>query len=366
MAASLLVYRRRHMETAGDIVAVKWLKPVFKYGFTLGVALMFNYITINMALQNSIGGPRAAVLVTVLLCAGAVIGFYGAEMLMQRSTHVFRSRPLGLVISCALLAGMVLGCELDPAGYEQRIPQREDIQYVRIFNSWRGLATDDPEAIDLYLSLHEAIPQNKAHNESSSVFRYMRLEYQLSDGSIFRRDYSVDSSREWIDSGSSELVLAQQFLALPSVKKCASAAVPSIKESSISSCWLMEKTPILASPEATDIVGYSENRISLSAEQAAELYNQCILPDLEDSRLGVNWLYQGPEYREYESNMVFCFTTASVNSPSPKVFNSEPEPVPNERSFNITMDAERTINWLGDNVGVTPVPMPDPADELYY
>ena len=38
---ALLVYRRRHLETAGDIVAVKWVRPIFKYGFASCAAVTF-------------------------------------------------------------------------------------------------------------------------------------------------------------------------------------------------------------------------------------------------------------------------------------------------------------------------------------
>ena len=53
-AVGLLVYRVRSLETAGDVVAVKWVRPVFKYGVALCTA-----VTIGIFLQPAVPLPPA-------------------------------------------------------------------------------------------------------------------------------------------------------------------------------------------------------------------------------------------------------------------------------------------------------------------
>ena len=41
---ALLLYRRRRLETAGDAVAVAWLKPIFKYLLSVAGAFGLGYL----------------------------------------------------------------------------------------------------------------------------------------------------------------------------------------------------------------------------------------------------------------------------------------------------------------------------------
>lgn len=38
-AVALVLYRRRHLEGAGDVVTVRWVRPIFKYGMAFCFAL---------------------------------------------------------------------------------------------------------------------------------------------------------------------------------------------------------------------------------------------------------------------------------------------------------------------------------------
>ena len=53
LALALLLYRRRALETAGDAVAVPWLRPVFKYFMALGGALALAGVLFWVALVRA-------------------------------------------------------------------------------------------------------------------------------------------------------------------------------------------------------------------------------------------------------------------------------------------------------------------------
>ena len=104
--------------------------------------------------------------------------------------------------------------------------------------------------------------------------------------------------------------------------------------------------------------------LKISPSQAEELYNLCILPDAEDSSLGTGWFYM--DERAYST-----LSNVEVN-----LLLEQDEPydlsVPIYDSFRVTvtLDAERTLAWLEENLGIEAKPYlevrPDVLEDLEY
>ena len=77
--AALLVYRTRHIESAGDVVAVRIVRPVFRYGFAFCAGLTGGVWSAALLSQDS---PAALTFWVVLW---GVIGCFAAEMLLKKS-----------------------------------------------------------------------------------------------------------------------------------------------------------------------------------------------------------------------------------------------------------------------------------------
>ena len=58
MGAALLLYRRRATESAGDVIAFDFLKPIAKYCFAFGCALVLGWSSASSAPRCSISWPR--------------------------------------------------------------------------------------------------------------------------------------------------------------------------------------------------------------------------------------------------------------------------------------------------------------------
>ena len=98
-ALALILYRRRRSETAGDVVAVGWLRPVFRYGVAGLCALLGGQFLYSLFWYGFQQGEYYDTLpmVVCLLAAGA-IGYYGASMLLAKAFKVFRGSWKGLGI----------------------------------------------------------------------------------------------------------------------------------------------------------------------------------------------------------------------------------------------------------------------------
>ena len=101
----LTIVRKRRMELAGDVVAVSWLRPAFKYCMAIGGALTFACAVYYWFFDYVLYGVPAAVLVIAMLPVGAFIGWFGSEMLIQKTLRVFsKGWKQYAAVCCALMA----------------------------------------------------------------------------------------------------------------------------------------------------------------------------------------------------------------------------------------------------------------------
>ena len=79
---ALLLYRRRHLETASDIVSVKVMRPVFKYGVAACSGLFFGFLTSELLGFGELGLMFAVIV-------WGIVGYFVAQMLLDKSIRVF-------------------------------------------------------------------------------------------------------------------------------------------------------------------------------------------------------------------------------------------------------------------------------------
>ena len=221
-ALALAVYRRRQLETAGDVVSVSWVRPVFKYGvaFCAAVALGETLYSLFSALL-----PRGAWGLLLMLLLWGAAGYFVAEMLLRKKFWVFRGSWKGcVVLLCCLTAAMCL-MEFDVTGFERRVPDPARVQSVSLDAgstapyddaNGQGLLLDGPEDIAAVTELHRAIVARKAAIEGAepdytyeqldgglevetSGQSWVQLRYTLTNGSVVTRSYRIPLTQEALD-----------------------------------------------------------------------------------------------------------------------------------------------------------------------
>lgn len=349
---ALLLYRRRKMERVGDVVAIKALEPVFKYCASVYAALGLGALLAETT-DNALGsGLLGSAMLALLLVLGAALGYYAAEMLLQKSLRVFRSRMRGLLIVWAVLLLGVAAAVFDLTGYEKRVPETDDIESVVIIND--GRVTGDAESIELTREIHQTAIDNRERNRQANNQGVIYIGYNLKDGSSINRTYYVDRSREWIESGNSEYALCRELYMLPQNKELM-MKTGEIKAENIVFCEIQQLL------DMSDEFALNYEQLRLSPQQAEELYTQCILPDTQDSMLGTRWFYMDEKAYETRSDTSLYIHVESGEGPEygPYVFSVE-----------ITLDAERSIAWLEENLGIEVKPYlevrPEALEDLEY
>lgn len=204
-ALALALYLRRQVETAGDVIAVPWLRPVFKYGVALCAGLTLGVATV------AIVGLTGSVLLWLFVVLWGAAGYFVAEMLLKKSFRVLRAWKGACAVVLVMLV-LCAGVELDAFGYEARVPAADQVASVTVRGidsepyddgSYLSLELTDPEDIALVTALHQAmVDQHKgtgayAGNAAQTGVSYSKsffVEYQMKDGSFLKRQYWTEMS----------------------------------------------------------------------------------------------------------------------------------------------------------------------------
>ena len=102
-----------------------------------------------------------------------------------------------------VLAAVTVCVKLDITGYQHRVPDAEDVTSVRFSASYADFTADDPAAVESVISLHRAIleqydetgerleNQTYLDTEGGPITRYVRVDYQLRNGTSLCREWRV-------------------------------------------------------------------------------------------------------------------------------------------------------------------------------
>ena len=166
------------------------------------------------------------------------------------------------------------------------------------------------------------------------------LDYELRDGSVLRRQYALGSN------DTAFIAELDAFLNRPEIILKRNGGVDYLSPAAVYSAnvdWRSEPA------------GGAGETLSLSAGEAAELYNECILPDMRDGNIGLAH-YAVPTW-EWQAGVMSCEINITV--PSLELKGSSAY-----LSFTPTVDSSRTLAWLAER-GVEPPTLAESEGGLY-
>ena len=343
-ALALLIYRRRQMERATDVVAVPVLKPVFKYCMTFGTAVVLAYVVYAWLVPGNVSGIAAALLVLALLLVGALIGYYAAEMLMRKTLKVFPGKWKGCLVSCLILAVLTMAWEFDLFGYERRIPEADQVESAWFLGNNTELT--EPENIQALTQLHQSLVDNKSENESADERYIVTIRYMLKDGGTLIRRYPIRCDREALNDPDSDI---RRYEALENVEEARirrivpsfPVTITNISYGDIYMSWCDEEG------------NYQGESLSLTDEQVFALY-RCIRKDLEAGTAGRLWVGESDAYLDTVStidiNLEFVTGTGEDQKWS-YIYET------------LCLDEENAMNWIRENTDFTVLPQRELYEE---
>ncbi|SHI07877.1 ABC-2 type transport system permease protein [Sporobacter termitidis DSM 10068] len=225
----LLLYRRRHLETAGDVIAIRPLKPVFKYGAALCFALLFGFLIFGLAVQGRQGSGSVWKLLVFMLLMGTV-GYFAAEMLLRKSFRVFKRSWRGWLVFSAVLAVLTISVRLDAFGVIRYVPDASEVEKAysashitfdangEMYKYGNNYITfDDADEIGELVSLHGNILKNRAQieNYTGRQTGSVAIYYEMKDGRTIYRSYTIPATKELMSDPASPASEYQSILNAP-------------------------------------------------------------------------------------------------------------------------------------------------------
>ena len=190
---AFFLYRARRLESAGDVVAVNVMKPVFKYGVALCAGL-----ALGLGTMMFIYGGEVTLMIAIVVWG--IIGYFAAEMLLQKSFKVF-SKWKGAAAVTAVFIALFLVVGFDLTGFETRVPDPAGVDSVYVSglevmhlqddgDRFAGDITD-PELIKLIVRLHEeATAQRDMDGRGGpGTTTSLYVTYHLKNGGTLTRQY---------------------------------------------------------------------------------------------------------------------------------------------------------------------------------
>ena len=216
---ALWVYRGRQVESAGDVVSVPLVRPVFKYGVALCSGLCLGVFTTQILGWHST--DSTAVLVACVLLWTAA-GYFAAEMLLKKSFRVLKAWK-GCAAAMAVMAFLCAVCVFDLFGVVTRVPEPDRVASMAVdtslgypgSDSQLNIVTSDREIIQQVTQLHQAIvdERDRRGREAGDDYIALSVTYTLDNGSTLQRRYfSVPVFRDEIDREGTLTWQANQFI----------------------------------------------------------------------------------------------------------------------------------------------------------
>ena len=277
LALAVILYKKRQVESAGDMVAFSWGKAIFRLVFTVCGSVVFTVGLYYICLESrgdEYTYENIFQVFMVLMALGCILCYLIGNMILERSFFIWKKTSyVRMILVTAAVVGCM--CYLKFGGYGTKIPSAEEIDMVCLesqecYNPWvdNTYTLHDKEQIQKFISLHTAVleygkeaPVSNRYDEDVSL----DITYVLKNGRRINRRYPISTE-------------AKEYLAI-----CRLLNNPDTMCSMLFSEDYEEVIPFRVHfLEAPDDVQCSEEQTVISTEWMEKLYHAL----LEDIRTG--------------------------------------------------------------------------------
>ena len=361
-AIALLMYRRRHMESAGDVIAVRQLRPVFKYVFSAGCALVLGALFFGIVFPYyDRSNPSLAAAMCLCMVIGGILGCYVAEMLLKKSVRVWRDGLRGALMVAAAVVVFSAVFEFDLFGLERRLPDAGTVTSARVsvsgVSNYYNISFSDKENIGDILALHRSAVGKKTEYENSLVRGItFSLEYYTGEGEsntlILSRRYFIPwEGDEYQYNSDSDYNALLRLINTDEARAGRNFIPVPVTADSITSCYIHYW-------DREGEYGY----VDLGSVKGAQLYNDCIVPDRKTGSLDYAWLVRDDNFYATHYNATIYLEVLQ------KYIDENGTERYTYHSVNLTptIDALRTLEWLREQGIELTLERDIPENRPYY
>lgn len=199
--AAYQLYRRRQIESAGDMVSIGIVKPIFRWGTALCGGVLLSLLSTEFLYENSVQMVDTFVCIIITMLVFGFLCFFIAEMLLQKRFRVFRKKRILEWSGFAVVSVVFLALfKLDVFGIESYVPVGEDVEQAFIYMDY-PIAVDE-EKMPRLLELHRQILADEERYleniKTENGYYYTTIRYYLKDQTVVERRYPLPVSEEYL------------------------------------------------------------------------------------------------------------------------------------------------------------------------
>ena len=219
--AAYFIYRIRNMETAGGLISIHWICPLFRWGVAFCGGGLFSILLCSLMGFTSAKSIFIAAIVFAIIFG--TVCFFGAQMFLEKGFRVFQKKRLVECSAFLLIFGsLYVAIEMDLFGQEKKIPELSQIETAYLDNYYM-MGVSDEALIEKILEIHQQMIDSKKEFESfaekSQETSYVSVSYKLKTGSSLRRSYYIPITEELLDDSTSVVHKIAELACVPEIFK---------------------------------------------------------------------------------------------------------------------------------------------------
>ena len=350
------LFQSRKMETAGDTVSIRALKPAFKYCMCFGSAVVFASLLYSL-FDPHISGKSAAMFLLLLLLVGAFLGYFAACMMIEKSFRVFRGQWKGFFLSAALIVLLLGACEFDLFGVEKRVPEPGEVR-LAVLN---GVELKESENLSRVVDFHESLIAHKDKHDSlggpvgeymtvsdtgTVISRNAEITYILKNGKTVNRIYHIRGNDTDIADPNSDLrQLEELFNCQEALEFRCELEYPLTKDNIESA-----SIDILRIDDKNQAYYYGDS-IPLSAEEFIDFWNKGVLPDLAEGHIARHTVCDFERNWSYTDTQIYLCLVADKEA-----FQRSGGMGYQQQWVNVQIatDSVHCLDWIEEHTGIRP------------
>lgn len=159
---SVYLYRIRHSESAGDIIAISFLRPVFRWVFAIVLSLLFTWLFLDSIFSGRYYTKARPILAIIMIVIFGIIDFIIAEMIIRKSFRVFKGIwcRLGVFTAAIIVISVVFAIAGKYASRKVIEPDNCETSYIEINGSHFECDDSDPENKKAIYDIHRCLVDN--------------------------------------------------------------------------------------------------------------------------------------------------------------------------------------------------------------
>ncbi|MFV8827805.1 DUF6449 domain-containing protein [Alkalihalobacterium sp. APHAB7] len=187
---ALFVYKNRSVESATQAIAFRSLRPIFKYGVTV-CSMLVGGLYFGAMQHQQIGW------IIFGYIAGSIIGYFIAEMILEKSWRVF-AKWKGYAIYTVAIILVAFIMQFDILGYEKKVPDLANVNQIYMSNGIYPLLDElkmegQEESNNSRRDKESDIRLSYSYKEEENIKNIRRLHEQIVRDQAMIENYSGDT-----------------------------------------------------------------------------------------------------------------------------------------------------------------------------